>query len=144
MGCYRPPSTTSILIPSVTWTTSRIPRARSIYAPPCATPSGSVAPTLPCSSDLSPKQCFLLPHPPGEGFSEAEGFMGGRHAAQRGLSGLRTPLREARRNAIERSAGILSRQRRRIQASAFPVPTMQPVTHSHNHEDRCWHIKISP
>ena len=49
----------------------------------------------------------------------------------------------ARRNAIERSPGILSRQRRRIQASAFPVPAMQPVTHPHNHEDGRWHIKIS-
>src|SRR5262245_11145742 len=77
MECCRPPSTTSIPIPSATWTTSRILRARSIYAPPCATPSGSVAPTLPCSSDLSPKLYSLFSLPPGAGLRRGEEFLGG-------------------------------------------------------------------
>src|SRR5215470_17566509 len=77
MGCCRPPSTTSIPIPSVTWTTSQILRARSIYAPPCATLSGSVAPMLPCSSDLSPNCRSCSTRSPLFPLLEGAGFSGG-------------------------------------------------------------------
>ena len=46
-GVLPPTIDISIPIPNVPWITSRIPRAKSIYAPPWQTPSALVVLTLP-------------------------------------------------------------------------------------------------